>query len=168
MHRGIELRSLPRAGVFPPLRHFGESKLLTRVHAPKTAWLGPRIQHTTIEEDAEVRFVEEGLDSLGDEDLVYPLSAAQVDSRWNALMRAVGVPHRRLTPRSLRGGGTCWLWDQTKDHGLVLWRGRWTSEKSLVFYLQEALVSKLLGELSGKTQSRILSASFLYDRLIRL
>ena len=47
-------------------------------HAPKTAWLGPRGQHTTIEEDAEVRFLEEGLDSLGDEDLVYPFSAARI------------------------------------------------------------------------------------------
>ncbi len=50
---------------------------------------------------------------------------------------------------------------------LLYWRGRWTTEKSLVFYLQDALTRRSLGELPDSVKERLLFLESLYPAMIK-
>ena len=99
-------------------------KLFTRVRKPKNAWAGPKIQHSLIDEEASVRFLERGTKGLDPDDFVYPLTQGQIASRWDKVATAIGVKSLGLQVRSLRGGGTVHLYERTQNIPLVYWRGR--------------------------------------------
>ena len=144
--------------------------LYSRVTAPKNSWAGPRVQHTTLEEPTVLSFVEAGLKDLGREDCVYPFTQAQTTYRWKKLIACIEEIDEELhsQPRSLRGGGTIELFETTRSLPYVKWRGRWMTEKNLVFYLQEALVSSVLGDCHPRTRERLIFLSSVYDHLIRM
>ena len=83
-------------------------------------------------------------------------------------MAAIGVPVKMFKPRSLRGGGTVWLFEHTNNLGLTLWRGRWQSERSISWYLQEALGYSSLSRLPRSVQHRIQHLDSVCEELCRV
>ena len=129
-------------------------------------WAGPKIQHSVIAGDDIVSFLVRDLQDLSDDDRVYPFSRAQVKARWDRILIAIGIDPGALPPRSLRGGGTVHLYESTLNIGLVLWQGRWQNEKSLAYYLQEALVHRLLSSLPLPVRANIMMLQDAFDFVI--
>ena len=75
--------------------------------------------------------------------------------------------HLQLNVGSLRGGGTVWLYELTGQNvPLVQWRGQWMTEKSLVWYLQDALARRVLGNLAPDAKVRLFALERLYPALL--
>ncbi len=98
---------------------------------------------------------------------MYPLTAAQIRARWMIIVKVLGLEHLGVQVRSLRGGGTVWLYEQTQNIFFVYWRGRWIKEKSLQFYLQDALTRRSLGGLPDKTKQLLLLLERMYPSMRR-
>ena len=97
---------------------------------------------------------------------VFLFSYAMGQARWNRILDALGPGLKEsFPPSSLRGGGTVWLYKQTGDIPLVLWRGRWTSDRTLKYYLQESLSNSAVRRLGRKTQEQLKLLSSAYDVL---
>ena len=67
--------------------------------------------------------------------------------------------------------GTVYMLDQatcksSMHIGLVLWQGRWQNEKSLAYYLQEALVHRLLSSLPLPVRANIMLLQDAFDFVI--
>lgn len=169
MHRGIELREAVRADLILPKDSFDEGVPLldTRVLRPKSAWAGPPIQHARITDPLTVAFLQAVHGLLPRDAKLYTLSAAQLRSRWEVLMRLLGLEKLHIQLRSLRGGGTVELFEQTESVERVMWAGRWSTQRSLVYYVQDALARRSLGTLSRETRDhdvRLLSG--MYERVL--
>ena len=108
-HRGIELRECLREDIFSPDDYLEADVMYTRVRRPKNAWAGPRIQHSVIDVPIPVHFLCSKLTHMARDARPYPFSRAQVRARWDKILEALGLPLGCLTPRSLSGGGTVWL-----------------------------------------------------------
>lgn len=110
IHRGCETRGLYRADCSTPedLMTRTAPKIYSRVRAPKTAWVGPTTQHSTIEFKPVVRFLLSGVKGLHPEDKIYLFSPDVARATWRRLLVAMGIPPEALPARSLRGeGGRC-------------------------------------------------------------
>ena len=59
------------------------------------------------------------------------------------------------------------LYEESENIPLVCWRGRWLSEKALVFYLQDALTRRSLANLNAHTKERLLLLERLYPSMIK-
>ena len=125
LHRGTGSRGLKRkTSVLPHDMLEYVPSLFFRLDAPKTAWRGPIIQTSELDNPEIVSFVLPGIAPLNDEDRVFPFSSAQVRERWGRILDALEIDKRLIPIRSLRGGGTLWLYRLTRDIPLVYWRGR--------------------------------------------
>ena len=140
--------------------------MYTRVRRPQNAGAGPRIQHSVIDVPILVDFLCSNLTHMARDARPYPFSRAQVRARWDKILEALGLPLGCLTPRSLRGGGTVWLFERTHNLGYVLWRGRWMKEETLHFYLQEALVARLMSEIPRDARDRVCSLCTIFDHIL--
>ena len=80
----------------------------------------------------------------------------------------VGVSGLWPPRRCCSGGGTVALFERTYNLGLVLWRGRWTNERMLSYYLQEALLHRLMARLPPRARENILFFASLYERFLTL
>jgi hypothetical protein len=167
-HRGCELRVARRCDLLTPRDGLGRGpiRLYTRVVAPKNSWAGPRIQHSMINQVDEVHFIERWFQDLAPDDMLYDYSSAMTTGRWDKIMSALGVSG--LVPRSLRGGGTVFLYESTEDMAKTIYQGRWTQPKNAEYYLQEAVTARFLSELPAPVQQRLLKLEALYDRMIRI
>ncbi len=81
-------------------------------------------------------------------------------------MKTLKLQRLGLQVRSLRGGGTVDLYERTQNIPLVCWKGRWQNEKSLVYYLQDALPRRALGGLPEETKQTLFLLERLYPKMI--
>lgn len=129
---------------------------------PKTARFA-RKQHVKVEDPLVVQF----LDALyGDKPLesrLFPGTSSMYRRQWNAVLDRLGVPHGRhqrgATPAVLRGSGATHLYLATEDLQLVQWRGRWTKQKTVEFYLQEVAAQLMLHRLDDLSKERVRALS---------
>lgn len=74
-------------------------------------------------------------------------------------MDHLGIPckqkDRGATPGVLRGSGATFYYTCTEDLSWVAWRGRWSRQKTLEFYLQEVGAQMLIHELDSWAKARI-------------
>lgn len=144
--------------VLPRDAMINEQVLYVHIKNPKTARFARR-QHCKLEDPVVIRY----LDALyGANDLsvrLYPGSASMYRRQWDAILSRLGVPHSRAakgaTPAVLRGSGATHLYLATEDIGLVQWRGRWTKQKTIEFYLQEVAAQLMLHDLDVLARERI-------------
>ena len=166
-HRGLELAAVRRRDIQLPADLLREEKVMyTRVDRPKNAWAGPLKQHSTVDAERELAFIARYVSCLGEEELIYPFSHSQLLSRWQRLMDALGNNPRLLPLRSLRGGGTVWLWGFVKDLPYVCWQGRWQEVRNVEYYLQEAYSRSIVSGLSQRSKSKLVFLESLYPRMI--
>ena len=60
------------------------------------------------------------------------------------------------------------FWEKTESVPTVMWKGRWINERSLHFYLQEALVHSPLDQVTERTGDRLVALAGVFDRLFPL
>ena len=77
--------------------------------------------------------------------------------QWDAILQRLRVPFRQYgaTPGVLRGSGATWYYCATENLSWVAWRGRWSRQKTLEFYLQEVESQMLIHESDPLSKSLI-------------
>ena len=141
-------------------------EVITVLGSPKTAWLGPRVQHSIIEEPQAAKIIEEYMEEVPVGARLYPFSYQQCYGRWWKIAAYLGV--ELFKPGSLRGGGTVSLWRRTDNLPLVLWKGCWLNEVTLKHYLQEAMAPGAESKLASGAKKRVQELDHLCDGIFPL
>ncbi len=136
---------------------FEQLVVFLKVKAPKSKNRGPRTQYSAVELEQCVRFVSTVWDELMPDEMLYPGSASSYRTRWDKILKRLGVPPSlKLTPGSLRAGGCIAAYRRKEPIQEILWRMRLAHQKTLAYYLQEVNASSVLPSLSESTRENIL------------
>eukprot|EP00435_Cladocopium_sp_Y103_P030866 s2573_g7.t1 len=119
--------------------------IYVKIPEPKTRRRGARVQYATIEDPEVVLFLSAVWTSLKPEELLFGGTPGAFRSRWDAVLRKIGVgAEHRLTPGSLRGGGAVAAHKKGAAISDLLWRMRLQHQHTLSFYLQETTAVSIL------------------------
>ena len=141
-----------------------------RVEKPKSGQRGgAKVQHARIRGEALLSALAGIFAGLQPGDRLYPLSAAAFRTRWNILLRMLGVPSSaRLTPGGLRGGGAVAAYRLGMPIQDLMWQMRLKHSSTLEHYLQEVAAVSALANLPDAARSAILAASQSYPSSLTL
>ncbi len=139
----------------------GTPYILLKIRSPKTR--GRAAQHQAARVDAKdfVQLISKVYENLGENEPLWPYSAATLRKRFESLLGAVGLPskaHHGVRPfslGSLRAGGATHLLYLTEDSELTRRRGRWLAYRTMEIYLQEILVATAVEKLSEPSKKKI-------------
>ena len=128
---------------------FEQMVVFLKVRAPKSKNRGPRTQYSAVELERCVEFVSSVWNELMPDEMLYPGSASSYRTRWDKILKRLGVPASlKLTPGSLRAGGCIAAYRRKEPIQDILWRMRLAHQKTLSYYLQEVNASSVLPSLS--------------------
>ena len=142
-----------------------------RISAPKTRRSFP-CQHARCSDRAVVRLLTVVFGDLAPTDPLTPFGASGFRTRWNHILRALGIPLSRapggfnLTPGCLRGSGATDFYMVTEDIPRVFWRGRWRQASSAERYLQAAAASTVLSSLPEASRALVARFAAAADELL--
>ena len=161
---------LTRGDLLLPIDYLSRGRVAyVHVRNPKTARFARR-QHSRLEDHSVLSFLELMFESLLFDARLYPGSRHTFKSQWNAILGRLGVPFARvdrgITPGVLRGSGATHFYLETEDLSRVAWRGRWSRQKTLEFYLQEVAAQMILQRLSAEVRSKIATLDRLSSKLL--
>jgi hypothetical protein len=111
---------------------------IVRVAEPKTRWRGARQQFLYIEQPSALRWLKRRASGMPLNAKVWPMSAGTWGRRLATLLAHLHLGHLPYTPACFRAGGATYEYLRHKDVALLRLKGRWSSEKSLDRYVQEA------------------------------
>lgn len=79
--------------------------------------------------------------------------------QWNCILDFLEIPRRQATrgatPGVLRGGGATQMYLETEDVPRIAWRGRWTRQRTLEYYVQEVAAQLFMHQLSRHARDKI-------------
>lgn len=164
--RPVEITTLKLKDIVVPSLLLGPvDRLFLQLGRTKTSLRGGALhQHVRIDDSILVPFVATLLEALkGKKDVpLLPGGAGAFRRLWDSALEDLRVPHTSmdgLTPASLRAGGATHLFANTQDIGLVKWRGRWTSDRTLETYLQELGSASVVPKLNASVRQDIYEKS---------
>lgn len=133
-----------------------EVTIYFRIVSPKTRRRGAVTQYTTVDHPFWAELISSIFKQLSSNDLLYCGNQSAYRTRFEAILKHIGVGKiHRLTPGSLRAGGTI----AAHKHGLgisdLLWKLRLQHQKTLSHYLQEATAVSLLPALTAEVRMKI-------------
>ena len=158
---GEVLRAVRRDLVLPSdLLHETCVKFYLKVREPKTQRRGGgRTQHTSVEDPALASACEAVFGSYAPEEKLFSLSGQSFRRRWDAVLRALGVPaDLKLTPASLRGGGAIHSYQSGNSVQGLLWKMRIQHVSTLEHYLQELAAENIYADLSPSARKSVQAA----------
>ena len=132
--------------------------LYGHIRNPKTAWFARR-QHARVDDPtilllARCIFFELPLDAK-----LFNASIAVFRRQWNCIMDFLEIPRRQAsrgaTPGVLRGSGATQMYLETEDLPRIAWRGRWSRQRTLEYYVQEVAAQQFMHQLSRHARDKI-------------
>ena len=163
---GEVLRSRRKDLLFPSdLLDSASDGIFLRFGASKTSTRGrPRVQHTKVTDWQAMQWISRALETVAQEELLWPGSPSAFRYRWDLLLRCLDIPHGlSLTPGGLRGGGAVQRYRAGASPGDLQWLMRLKNFGTLEHYLQELAAVTALTEVSPSGRSRIRTAASLYE-----
>ncbi len=118
-------------------RQFGDSQFVTLLNPSCIAWIRDSLKVAPCDQP------------------LWGKKAARFSRLFKQLTRELGVEDCRFTPASLRPGGATMFFGQGVPINMLRFLGRWTVERSLEHYIQEAMATQILNKLSDKAISRL-------------
>ena len=144
--------------VFPEDAMLRQQVLFIHVSNPKTARFARR-QHVRLD-DASLLLLLRCL--YFDWDLsarLFPASPAVFRGQWNALFDHLGIPRRQtergVMPGVLRGSSATHSYIENERIPAIQWRGRWSRQKTLEYYIQEVAAQLFSFDLDSAVRRRI-------------
>ena len=163
LHPSEMLALTRRDLVLPRDTAFDSQSMFVHVRDPKTARFARR-QHGRIDDAKIIAVVDRLFGKLPLSARLFTASMAVFRRQWNAVMTKLHLPCKQVvrgaTPAVLRGSGATFLYHSTEDVQWIAWRGRWSKQRTLEFYLQEVSAQLLVHELSAAARE----ALFLFDK----
>lgn len=163
------LRALRRDLVLPgdilqPLLN----KTYLNIKCPKSGRRGePTVQHATVRGLQFARFLTFVFQQLNLDERLYPFSASGFRSRWNHILKSIGVPASlQLVPSSLRGGGAVRAYQCDVALVEIQWRMRHKNVDTLDSYIQEVSTALSLASLQPNIKSHIVVLADMFDCLL--
>ena len=95
------------------------------------------------------------LKTSNQKDAVWSSSSHQFSKMFKQLLLELGLESCRFTPGSLRPGGATHLFGCGVPVSTLRFLGRWTAEKSLEHYIQQAMATQIMNSLSEETANRL-------------
>ena len=140
------------------------SPCFLKISRPKPGRRGlGRVQHAKIRDAQVSKFLSDTFRSCIGSEYLYPGSGGAFRTRWNTLLRVLGVPgHFHFTPGCLRAGGTVYLYKQGTPIMDILWMLRLKNLETLQHYLQEISTEVTMIDLPVEAKSLISSLSLLF------
>ena len=138
------------------------SYALLSILEPKTRFRAARHQYAKVDIPDLLRVIELAFASLGSSGKLWPFSGQTLRSRFQTLMKAIGLPlttaggMKPLDLGSLRAGGATWLMQTTESSDFVQRRGRWINGRVMNIYLQETTALQYLKGLPSATVDRVM------------
>ena len=135
---------------------FNESKTSTRGR--------PRVQHTKVTDWQARAWIAHALETIHQDELLWPGSPSAFRYRWDLLLRCLDIPRGlSLTPGGLRGGGAVQRYRSGSSPTDLQWLMRLKNFGTLEHYLQELAAVTALTEVSPFGRGRIRTAAALYE-----
>ena len=113
-------------------RQFGLEQFVTLKHPNTIAWL-----KTFTHERTEVK--------------LWPSSSGRFSRLFKQMTRELKITECRFTPGSLRPGGATMYYSRGIPISSLRFMGRWTAERSLEHYIQQAMATQIVNKLSAST-----------------
>ena len=136
---------------------------LLTILEPKTRFRAARHQYAKVDIPDLLQVLELSFSNLHQSAKLWPFSGQTLRTRFQTLMRALGLPlaaHNGMKPLdlgSLRAGGATWLMQTTESTDFVQRRGRWINGKVMNIYLQETTALQYLKSLSSSSVEKIMT-----------
>ena len=118
-------------------RQFGEHQFVLLKHSNAIAWL-------------------ESIYKPNCTSRIWQFSRREFSDRFKQIMKELEVVDCKFTPASLRPGGATHYYGQGISIGTLRFMGRWTVEKSLEHYIQLAMATKIVNQLSPQSVERLI------------
>eukprot|EP00438_Fugacium_kawagutii_P019762 Skav203652 [mRNA] locus=scaffold2755:23567:26983:+ [translate_table: standard] len=146
----------------------GSDVCFLQINKPKPGRRGlGRTQHARIRGSEICRYLARVFGPLKGSEALYPGSAGAFRTRWNTVLRQLGVPsHFNLTPGCLRAGGTVYLYKLGTPIMDLLWFLRLKNVETLQHYLQEISTEVTMIDLPEDSRMLIKFFSFLYSHFL--
>lgn len=150
----------------------GTPYILLKIKSPKTR--GRAAQHQAARVDAKdfVLLITKVYENLGDDEPLWPFSAATLRKRFESLLGAVGLSakptggQRPFSLGSLRPGGATHMLYLTEDSELTRRRGRWLAYRTMEIYLQEVVVATAIEKLSEIAKKKVKSYAACFPEVL--
>ena len=124
----------------------GNSFVLLRIADPKARGRSARRQSARVDEEDIVGLLIAVYGKFGSADMLRPLCASTLRSRFSNLLKALDLPVRCFDLSSLHPGGATYILNMTESTELVRRRGRWPSQRVCDICLQEVQVATYLAK----------------------
>ena len=146
-----EMLSLRRQDlVLPRDTAYDSSTMFVHVKDPKTSRFARR-QHGRIDDARIIAVIDRLFSDLPLHEKLFTGTMNMFRRQWNAVMKKLNIPFRQeargATPGVLRGSGATFLYHASEDIQWVAWRGRWSKQRTLEYYLQEVSAQLLVHQL---------------------
>ena len=151
----------------------GNLFVLLRIADPKTRGRSARHQSARVDQEDIVRLLIAVYGKCSAADMLWPLSASTLRSRFTNLLKALELPTsssgkaRCFDLASLRPGGATYILNMTESTELVRRRGRWLSQKVCDIYLQEVQVATYLHRLAPSQREKIQTLASIFPAVLQ-
>lgn len=136
--------------------NLSNSKVAIQVTSPKNRRQFGDSQFVCLQNPNAIIWLE-SLVVEGSEAPFWPASRYTFVKMFKQLVQDLGVSSCHFTPASLRPGGATMYYNQGIGIANLRFMGRWTAEKSLEHYIQQAMATQILNRLQPVAISRLRS-----------
>ena len=145
---------------------------LLSILEPKTRFRAARHQYAKVDIPDVLRVLEVAFSKVHPSAKLWPFSGQTLRSRFQTLMRAIGLPvsnfngMKPLDLGSLRAGGATWLMQTTESTDFVQRRGRWINGKVMNIYLQETTAIQYLKSLPTNVVEKVMILAKVFPEVL--
>ena len=132
-----------------------QSQGAIRIKAPKNRRQFGEQQHVPLNNPSTLARLQDWIKGKAPEAPLWEGKPARFSKLFKQLSSELGLESCRFTPGSLRPGGATLLFGQSTPINVLRFLGRWTAEESLEHYIQQAMATQILNQLSVKTTTRL-------------
>ena len=162
--RPVEAISLTVCDVlFACSQHFGDlfgDVCVLSIKSPKNRNFMGQNQFSLLFDDATLLWLRWTLVGLGGHVKIFPSSLSVFRRLFNYLLQILCLSHLGLSPASARAGGTTFHYMRQMSIGRLKFLGRWSYDKSLSCYVQEAVAFLVTSQISDEDKQAIEAVLF--------
>ena len=145
---------------------------LLTILEPKTRFRAARHQYSKVDIPDLLAVIEIAFAGVGSSGRLWPFSGQTLRSRFQTVMKAIGLPLSTLNGMkpldlgSLRAGGATWLMQTTESSDFVQRRGRWINGRVTNIYLQETTALQYLKGLPKASVDRVMQLALVFPETL--
>ena len=132
--------------------------LYIHIRNPKTSRFARR-QHARVDDPTILLLARCIFFALPLDAKLFNASIAVFRRQWNSILDFLEIPRRQAsrgaTPGVLRGSGATQMYLETEDLPRIAWRGRWSRQRTLEYYVQEVAAQLFMHQLSRHAREKI-------------